>query len=83
MIPIGIPVRVFVKLCGNTVDDQIAFRVAIQAANDVQKRGFPAAGRSENGYKFMFPEINIDTAQSVYLTVARQVGFDNIFLFAA
>ena len=39
MIPVGIPVPVFIFLCGNPVDDQISAVIPVQPPDNIKKRG--------------------------------------------
>ncbi len=40
VIPVGIPVSVLIPFCGNSVNNQIAVIIAVQAADDVQQGRF-------------------------------------------
>lgn len=40
VIPVGIPVPVFIFFGGDSIDDQIAAVVTVQTAYDIQKGGF-------------------------------------------
>ena len=48
VIAVSIPIPVLKILCGAAVDDQVAFGVLIQTADDIEHRGFPTAGRAED-----------------------------------
>ena len=48
MISVGIPIFVPVRFGGNAVDKQVAVRISVQAADNVQQRCFAAAGRTED-----------------------------------
>ena len=43
VVSVCIPVAIFELLCGFAVDDKVARGVRVQAADDVQQRGFTAA----------------------------------------
>ena len=57
MIPIGIPVSVFIFFRRNPVDDQITTIVPIQSTDDVKKRRLSRTTRSQDRNKFIVPEI--------------------------
>ena len=57
MIPIGIPVSVFIFFRGNPVDDQITTIVTVQSTDDVKKRRLSRTTRSQDRNKFIVPEI--------------------------
>ena len=73
VVAVGVPVPVAVLLCGDTVDEQVARRVAVQTADDVQKRRLAAAGRTENGDKFIVAEAQAHAAERVYALCAAAV----------
>ena len=45
VVPVGIPVAVLILFRGNAVDDQIAAVVAVEAADDIQKRRLSGTAR--------------------------------------
>ena len=45
VVPVGIPVAVLILFRGNAVDDQIAAVVAVEAADDIQKRRLSRTAR--------------------------------------
>ena len=56
VVAVGIPVPVGIVLGRNAVDDEIAAVIAVQTADDVQKRGLTGAGGAQDGYEFVVPE---------------------------
>ena len=56
VVPVGIPVLRAVFLCGTAVNDKVALSVAVQTADNLEQGCLSAAGRSEHGDKFAFPE---------------------------
>ena len=73
VVAVGVPVPVAVLLCGDTVDEQVACRVAVQTADDVQQRRLAAAGRTENGDKFIVAKAQAHAAERVYALCAAAV----------
>ena len=73
VVAVGVPVPVAVLLCGDTVDEQVARRVAVQTADDVQKRRLAAAGRTENGDKFIVAKAQAHAAERVHALCAAAV----------
>ena len=63
MIAVGVPIPIGIFLCGNTVDDQIAAVITVQATNYVQKRRLSGATGSQNRHKFIIPQIQAYTVQ--------------------
>ena len=76
VVSVIIPVPVFICFCGFSVYKQVAVRIAVKPAYNIQKRGFAAARMTEYLYKFAFSEFNADALKRVYGGIAR-----NIILF--
>ena len=79
MVAVGIPIVVFIGFGAAAIDHKIAAGILIQAANDIQKRGFAAAGRAQNGRKFTPAKRNIHATQCIHLGIARLVCLGNLF----
>ena len=73
VVAVGVPVSVAVLLCGDTVDEQVACRIAVQTADDVQQRRLAAAGRTENGDKFIVAKAQAHAAECMYALCAAAV----------
>ena len=73
MIPVYIPVLFPELFRAPAVDQQIARRIPVQSADDIQQGGLPASGRTENGSKLTFPEFQIDSAQGFHLGIACRI----------
>ena len=79
MIPVGIPVALR-KLTGRApVDDQVAARISVQPAQNVQKGRFAAAGRAEDRDEFVPAEFEVDALQRVDDGAAGCIVLDNGF----
>ena len=63
VIAIGIPVAIPVFLRGNSVDDQIAAVIAVQAADNVQQRRFARPARPQHGDEFIVPQVQVHIIQ--------------------
>ena len=81
VVAVGVPVTVGELLGGFSVDDQVTGGVAIQAADDVQQRGLAAAGLSQNGDEFAFPEGDADAFQRPNRGAAGLIVLHNVFQF--
>ena len=81
MVAIGVPVVVGESLCGFSVDEKIAFGVAVEAADDVEHRGFSAARGAENGNKLALAEIDADVIHGADGGISRHIVFDDIFQY--
>ena len=46
-VAVGVPIAVGIILCTDSVDKQLAVRIMIQSADDVEERRFPASRRAE------------------------------------
>ena len=53
MVPIGIPVPIFILFRRNTIDDQIAAVITVQSPDDIQKRRLSRTARPENRHEFI------------------------------
>ena len=77
VIAVMIPVPVLIFLRRFVGDGQIALRIAIQSADDIQQRGFAAAGRSQHGNKLILPELNINSLERLNLRITRKIILRN------
>ena len=73
MISVAVPVSILEILGGLSVDVQVARGVPVKAADDVQQSCLAAARLSEYGYELVLTEINADTAERLYGTVADYI----------
>ena len=70
MVPVGVPVPVLKIPGGFSVNHQVALRILIQAADDIQHGCFPAARRAEDGDEFVLPKLKVDPLERVDDTAA-------------
>ena len=56
VISVYVPIAVGIIFRGNAADDEIAGRVMVESADDVQKRCFSASRRTEYGNEFIGAE---------------------------
>ena len=73
MISIAVPIGVGEIFGRNAVYHQIAVGVAIQTADDVQKRRFAAARRPQNGNEFVFAEFDVHAPKRVHFPAVADV----------
>ena len=71
-VGVHLPLRIF--LGAAAVDAQIARVVAVQPANDVEQRGFAAAGRAQYGNKLPFFKREADILERFHLQGAALVN---------
>ena len=81
MVAVGIPVAVFVILGRAAIDHKVAFGVLVETTNDVEHRGFTAAGGTEDRDKFVFPKLQIDPLEGMDGSVASGVVLFDLFEF--
>ena len=79
VVAVGVPVGVFIILCGNALYDQVAVRIVVEPADDVEQRRFPAARMPEHGNKLLLAEREADTLERVYGAVRHFVIFFDAF----
>ena len=80
MVAVSVPIAVVVKFGGNTVYDDIARCVLVKPADDIQKRGFSAPGRTEYGNELAFSKAQIHAFQRLNRLIPRNVIFYYILL---
>lgn len=78
MVPVRIPIAVGEFFRADPVDQKIATAVMIQPADDIEQRGFSAAGRSQNRNEFGIPERQGYAFQCVNDRIAGVIIFLNI-----
>ncbi len=78
-IAIRVPVLVVKFRRGNAAYDQVARRVSVKTAYDVEHCRFSAAARAENRHKFAFAEIERHFSQSVYGRRSGGIVFYYVF----
>jgi len=79
MVAVGVPVRVLIFFGRLAPDDQIAAVIAVEAADDVQQRGFARARRAEHRHKLAFAEIDGDFVQRLLGQFPRPICFRDAF----
>lgn len=67
VVPVGIPVAVLILFRGNAVDDQIAAVVAVEAADDIQKRRLSGTARPKIATNSLSRKFK-DTSSSAFCT---------------
>ena len=77
-VAVGVPVTRFELFGGFVVDDEVAVRVLVKTADDVEQGGLAAAGGTENGNEFAFAEIQADALDRMDDGIRHAVIFDNV-----
>ena len=78
VVSVSVPIRVLEIFCGSSADDQIAARILVKSADDIQQGCFSASGGAENGNEFTLSERNGNAAKCGYLHIAGRIIFTNI-----
>jgi len=78
MVPVGVPVLVFVSAGGNAVDYQFSAVIAVKTAYDVEKSSLSGAARPQHGNEFIVPEIQRHSVKSFLYESAGPVFFSDI-----
>ena len=78
MIAVDVPIAVGIRLGGFSLNDEVARRVLVEPADDVEQRRLAAPGRAEDADKLVAAEFKIDPAQSA----DTGIGYLVIFLDA-
>ena len=65
-IAISVPVLVVKIRSGNSADDEVARRVSVKSADDVEHGRFAATARAENSHKFALSEIERNFSQCMH-----------------
>ena len=73
MISVRIPVAVAEILCGSAVYHEITLCIFVKSADDIEQGSLTAAGRTEDGNKFVSAEAQVDAAQGVHRHIARRI----------
>ena len=81
VVAIGIPIAVAEFLGGAAGNQKIAAGILIQPADNVQQRGFPAAGRAQNRCELAGTKPQINPPQGLHPAVSRLIILDNLFQF--
>ena len=74
-----IPISVLVFLRGLLRDGQVAFRVPVKTADDIQQRGLAAAGGSQHSDEFILTELDVNSSECVHLGISRKIILGNPF----
>ena len=78
MVPVGIPVPLRKLLRGLSADDQVPGGITVQAADNIQQRGFSAAGRAQDRGKLTLAENQVNAPERFNLRVPGGVILDYI-----
>ena len=81
MVAVNVPVLVGVEFRAFPVYRKVAGSVSVKSADDIQKGGFSAPGRTENGHEFAFSEFKRDAFQRGDGFVRRVIFFYYVFEF--
>ena len=63
VVPIRIPVPVFIFFCGNPVDNQVSAVVTVQSPDYIQQRGFSGAAGTQDRHELAVPKFQADMIQ--------------------
>ena len=66
VVAVGVPVPVLIIFCRNALDDEVAVRILVQPADDVQKGRLSAARGTENGDELFFTERERNALERVH-----------------
>ena len=78
MVPISIPVSVFILFGRGSVDDKVTFIITIQTSDNIQQGRFPGTGRSQNSDKLIVAKIQADIIQCFLQEVTCFIFFSDI-----
>ena len=77
MVAVAVPIGIGVALGGAAVDYQVALRVSVKTADDIQQRSLTAAGMTQNCDKLAFTELKVDTLKCVNGIITDSVILSN------
>ena len=75
VVAVNVPITVGKVSGGLAVDDKIAGIVLVQAADDIQKGGFSAAGVAQDSNKLVLPEAQVYAFQGVDGKISHSIVF--------
>ena len=78
MVPIGIPVPVFILFGRGSVDNKVTFIITVQASDNVQQGRFSGTGRSQDSDKFIVAKIQADIIQCFLQEISCFIFFSDI-----
>ena len=78
MVSVAVPISVFKGFSGFSVNNKVAARILIEAADNIQKRGLAATGRAEYGHELALAEFKGNPVQRLLSQLSRFVYFRNI-----
>jgi hypothetical protein len=79
VVSIGVPIPILKGLGGSAVDEQIAVRIAVQTAYDVEKSSLTASRRTQDGYEFVLSKVYTDPVQSHHGLVSHIIRLLDVF----
>ena len=79
VVAVGVPVAILEVLGRAPVDEQVAVRVTVQAAHDIEQGGLTASRGTQDGYEFILAKVNADSVQSSYGVVGYVIDFLDAF----
>ena len=80
-VAVCVPIDVLVDLGRHAVDQQIARRIAVETADDVEERGLAAARLSQHGHEFGVAEFEVDALERADDAVAHGIVFGDVTKF--
>ena len=78
MVAVGVPIGVAVEFGRNAADDEVARRVVVEPADDIQERGFPASGGTQNRDELVLAERDRDPLEGDDRTLPLSVFFSDV-----
>ena len=78
VVAVSVPVPVGEILGGTAADGQVAGGVAVQATDDVQQGGLPAAALAQDSHEFTFAKAEADALERVDVRIAQPVILDDV-----
>lgn len=78
MVAVYVPFAVAERFGGAAVYDEVAGRIFIQSADDIEQRGFSAAARAEDGHELVRAEIDADAFERRNVLPRNLVIFSDV-----
>ena len=78
VVAVGIPIAIFVLVGRNTLDNEIARVVVVEATHDVQERRLPRAARTQDGDELVIAKGNRYAIERLLREIPRRVRLANV-----
>ena len=78
VVAVGVPVAVFVIFGGNALDYEVAARVVVEPADDVQKGRLSAARMTENGNELLAAETQTHALERLHRCIGDPILLGNV-----